>query len=59
MKDKKEELMAPLGYKIYPNSSPEFKIVQKLDGTIEHRVRYINRSVGYTGLWMKIEVEKE
>jgi hypothetical protein len=46
-------------YEIYPNSSPEFKMVQKLDGTMEMQVRYINKPMGYVGLWMPVKIEKE
>ena len=46
-------------YGIYPNSSPEFKMVQKEDGTIQMMVRYINKQMGYTGKWMPMAVENE
>jgi hypothetical protein len=46
-------------YKIYPGSVPEFKMVQKSDGTMEMQVRYINTMQGYTGKWMPLQVEKE
>ena len=46
-------------YKIYPNSSPEFRTLQKTDGTIEMQVRYINQSAGYTGKWMPVKAEQE
>ena len=46
-------------YGIYPNSTPEFRQVQKLDGTIEMQVRYLNKEAGYTGKWMPVKVEKE
>ena len=46
-------------YGIYPNSTPEFRQIQKSDGTIEMQVRYLNKEVGYTGKWMPIKVEKE
>jgi len=46
-------------YEIYPNSTPEFKIVQSKDGTTQMMVRYINKFVGYTGLWMPVNTEKE
>jgi len=45
--------------KIYPNSTPEFRQVQKSDGTIEMQVRYINKPLGYTGLWMPVNIQKE
>lgn len=46
-------------YKIYPNSSPEFKMVQKPDGTMEMQVRYLNKSMNYVGHWMPVKTEKE
>lgn len=51
--------MAPLGYQIYPGSTPEFRLVQKTDGTFEQHVRYIRSDVGYVGRWMKVETTKE
>lgn len=51
--------MAPSGYGIYPGSTPEFRIFQKTDGTIEQHVRYINTAQGYIGLWMVIKTVKE
>ena len=32
-------------YDIYPNSTPEFRIFQKADGTMEMQVRYLNASM--------------
>jgi hypothetical protein len=46
-------------YSIYPNSSPEFRMFQKADGTIEMQVRYINAQMNYTGLWMPVKTEQE
>jgi hypothetical protein len=46
-------------YGIYPNSSPEFKMVQKQDGTIQMMVRYLCKQQGYTGKWMPMAVEHE
>ena len=46
-------------YGIYPNSTPEFRQIQKSDGTIEMQVRYINRPMGYVGLWLPVKTEKE
>ena len=46
-------------YTAYPNSSPEFRMLQKQNGTIEMQVRYISVGVGYTGKWMPIKTEKE
>lgn len=44
---------------MYPNSSPEFRILVKQDGTQEMQVRYINISQGYTGKWQSIQVHYE
>ena len=46
-------------YGIYPNSTPEFRHLQKADGTIEMQVRYLNASMNYTGKWMPVKTEKE
>jgi len=46
-------------YKIYPNSVPEFRHLQKQDGTIEMQVRYINAGMGYTGKWMPVNTVQE
>ena len=46
-------------YGIYPNSSPEFRTLQKEDGTMVMQVRYINAPMGYTGKWMDVKTEKE
>jgi hypothetical protein len=42
---------------IYPNSTPDFKMVVKPDGTMEMQVRYINMAQGYTGKWMPVKTE--
>jgi hypothetical protein len=44
---------------IYPNSTPEFRILVKQDGTQELQVRYINTMQGYTGKWQAIKIEYE
>jgi hypothetical protein len=44
---------------IYPNSTPDFKMVQKPDGTTEMQVRYINIAQGYTGKWMPVKIEND
>jgi hypothetical protein len=44
---------------LYPNSTPEFRIFVKQDGTQEIQVRYINISQGYLGKWQVIPVIKE
>ena len=46
-------------YGIYPNSSPEFRMIHKADGTTAMQVRYINSAMGYTGKWMDVKTEKE
>ena len=46
-------------YGIYPNSSPEFRTLQKTDGTMEMQVRYINAPMGYISKWMPVQMEKE
>jgi hypothetical protein len=44
---------------IYPNSTPEFRVLIKKDETKELQVRYINTALGYTGKWQAIKVEYE
>jgi hypothetical protein len=44
-------------YGIYPNSTPEFRMFQKEDGTTEMQVRYLNSQMNYTGLWIPIKTE--
>jgi hypothetical protein len=46
-------------YGIYPQSSPEFRTLQKENGTMVMQVRYINRPMGYVGKWMDVQTEKE
>lgn len=46
-------------YRPYPQSTSEFRMFQKTDGTMEMQVRYINSAVGYTGKWMPVKTEKE
>ena len=36
---------------MYPNSTPEFRIVVKENGTEELQLRYINEAQGYTSKW--------
>jgi hypothetical protein len=45
--------------RIYPNSTPEFRLVEKENGAIEMQVRYINTMVGYTGAWKSVNTVKE
>ena len=44
---------------IYPGSSPEFRILIKVDGTRVFQVRYVSHVVGYVGKWQEISVVKE
>jgi hypothetical protein len=44
---------------IYPNSTPEFRILVKQDGTQEFQVRYVCEAQGYTGKWQSIKFEYE
>ncbi len=44
---------------IYPNSTPEFRILIKKDGTQELQLRYINITQGYTGKWQPVKIEYE
>jgi len=46
-------------YGIYPNSTPEFRTLQKENGTMVMQVRYLNAPMGYTGKWMDMKTEKE
>jgi len=45
--------------RIYPNSTPEFRMAQKEDRTIEMQVRYINSAMGYTSKWMPVNTVQE
>lgn len=45
--------------KIYFNSVPEFKTIQKQNGTTEMQIRYRNDVMGYLGKWMPIQTEQE
>jgi hypothetical protein len=46
-------------YGIYPNSSPEFRMAQKENGSVVMQVRYVCAPMGYTGKWMDVKTEKE
>jgi hypothetical protein len=48
-----------MSYGIYPQSSPEFRMFQKTDGTMEMQVRYLNKMMGYIGKWIPVNTEKE
>ncbi len=45
--------------RIYPNSVPEFRTLQKQDGTLEMQVRYRNDAMCYLSKWMPVQTEKE
>ena len=45
--------------RIYPQSVPEFRHLQKADGTIEMQVRYLNAPMGYAGKWMPVNTVQE
>ena len=44
---------------LYPNSTPEFRIIVKQDGTQELQVRYICIAQGYTSKWQSIQIVHE
>jgi hypothetical protein len=44
---------------MYPNSTPEFRVLVKQDGKQELQIRYINIVQGYTSKWQAIKVEYE
>jgi hypothetical protein len=44
---------------MYPNSTPEFRILVKQNNLQELQVRYINNAQGYTGKWQAVKVEYE
>ena len=46
-------------YGVYPNSTPEFRMVHKANGTMAMQVRYINITQSYTGAWKDVPVVKE
>jgi hypothetical protein len=44
---------------VYPNSTPEFRILVKSDGTSVFQVRHINITQGYAGKWQDVPIVKE
>lgn len=44
---------------LYPGATPEFRFLEKLDGTRVLQVRYINIAVGYTSKWQDVPLVKE
>jgi hypothetical protein len=45
--------------RIYPQSVPEFRTLQKQDGTLEMQVRYRNDVMGYLSKWMPVNTVQE
>lgn len=41
---------------VYPNSTPEFRILKHSNGEQTFQVRYINIAQGYTGKWQNIPI---
>ena len=41
---------------MYPNSTPELRLLIKADGTQMLQVRYVNAPAGYTGPWHDIPI---
>lgn len=44
---------------VYPGATPEFRILEKQDGTHTLQVRYINIAVGYKSQWCDIPIVKD
>jgi hypothetical protein len=44
---------------MYPNATPEFRILKKSNGEHELQVRYINEAQGYKSKWMPVKVVEE
>jgi hypothetical protein len=44
---------------VYPNSTPEFRVLQKQDNTQVLQIRYVKKDIGYTGVWFNIPIVKE
>ena len=44
---------------IYQNSTPEFRILIKKNGSQEFQIRYVNSMIGYKGKWQSIKIEYE
>jgi hypothetical protein len=43
----------------YPGSTPELRVLAKVDGTMTLQVRYVHKVVGYVGKWQDVPVVKE
>jgi hypothetical protein len=46
-------------YQAFPGGTPEFRLVQKDDGTLVQQVRYVFGMANYVGKWMDVPVVKE
>jgi hypothetical protein len=44
---------------VYPNSTPEFRILKTINGDAVLQVRYINEAQGYTSKWQAVPVVEE
>lgn len=44
---------------IYPGSTPEFRILEKLNGIQVLQIRYVNETQKYVSRWEEIPVIKE
>lgn len=44
---------------VYPGSTPEFRTLEKLDGTQVLQIRYVNETQKYVSRWQDIPTVKE
>lgn len=44
---------------LYPGSTPEFRVVKKIDGSQVIQLRYVNETYKYTSRWQDIPVIEE
>lgn len=44
---------------LYPNSTPEFRIFKKQDGSQVFQIRYLNESQNYVSRWQDIPIVEE
>ena len=44
---------------LYPGATPEFRILEKENGTHTLQVRYVNITVGYKSIWYDVPIVKE
>lgn len=50
--------LAPENYKPYPTGVPEFRMYTDKNNVTSMQVRYVDKKVGYIGLWMDINKVK-